>query len=77
MSDHFAITMTFDMPQLPPPPPPPPRWNQEEADWATSQNHITNWWTNYNPPDDVDQLEKDIIQAFHNHMRRERKQMKT
>ena len=39
-SDHFAVNIDLNLPQLPPIPPPPPRWNQDLADWSVFSDHI-------------------------------------
>ena len=64
-SDHFAINIELNLPQLPPIPPPPPRWNQDQADWSIFSNYIENWIENYQPPNDIDIFEQDIIKLFH------------
>ena len=64
-SDHFAININIEMPQLPPIPPPPPRWNQDLADWSVFRNTIEQWAESYEPPDDIDLFESDLIKAFH------------
>ena len=53
------------MPQLPPIPPPPPRWNQEQANWEIYQKTIEEWEAQYEPPNDIHQLEKDFAEAIH------------
>ena len=64
-SDHFAINIKIDMPQLPPIPPPPPRWNQEQADWKIFQNTIKHWAQTYTPPQNINTFEKELVKAFH------------
>ncbi|XP_068204678.1 uncharacterized protein [Palaemon carinicauda] len=66
ISDHFATVTELEMQQLPPIPPPPPRWNQELADWVCFRLAIEEWVVSYIPPEDIDQLEKDLVDAFHN-----------
>ena len=64
-SDHFGITAQIKLPTIPPPPPPPPRWNLALANWSKFRQYLERWVQNYTPPDDVDILEADIVQAFH------------
>ena len=64
-SDHFAINIQLDLPQLPPIPPPPPRWNQDLANWQAFQNSIQNWVETYTPADDINTFESDLIKALH------------
>ena len=42
-SNHFAINIELNLPQLLPIPPPLPRWNQDQADWDNSKNYIEEW----------------------------------
>ena len=64
-SDHFAVNIKLDLPQLPPIPPPPPRWNQDLADWSIFQRTLEQWIENYVPPNDIDQFEMDVVHAVH------------
>ena len=64
-SDHFGISLNMQLPQLPAPPPPPPRWNHEKANWVLFQNHLEEWHQAYQPPTDINQLEADLVSAFH------------
>ncbi|XP_068233494.1 uncharacterized protein [Palaemon carinicauda] len=66
ISDHFATVTELEIQQLPPIPPPPPRWNQYLVDWIYFKQAIEEWAVSYNPPEDIDQLEKDLVDAFHN-----------
>ena len=65
MSDHYATCTSLQLQPLPPPPPPPARWNQEKADWNKFQQSLTLWFSNYAPPQNINQLEADITAAFH------------
>ena len=65
MSDHFATVTEIEMPQLPPIPPPPPRWDLSTADWGIFQRELLHWAENYTLPDDINQLEQDLTNAFH------------
>lgn len=64
MSDYFALSIRVQLPQLPPIPPPPPRWNQELADWTAFRGSLETWLRDYNPPDDIDQLELELVAAI-------------
>ena len=64
-SDHFAIDIQLELPQLPPIPAPPPRWNQELADWTIFQRAMESWAENYAPPEDINQQTLDLEAAFH------------
>ena len=64
-SDHFATRTKIDIQTLPPLPPPPPRWNQSLADWGTFQKELEKWARDYDPPDDIDQLEADLQDTIH------------
>ncbi|KAG7172009.1 hypothetical protein Hamer_G000981 [Homarus americanus] len=55
-SDHFATTTTLRMELLPPPPRPPPRWNTKKANWKLYQDELQKWYSNYEPAEDIDQL---------------------
>ena len=65
MSDHYATITELDAPQLPPIPPPPPRWNQDLANWVVFRLALEEWAAHYVPPEDIDQLEKDLVEAIH------------
>ena len=65
-SDHFATRAKIDIQTLPPIPPPPPRWNQDQADWNIFQSELEKWANEYDPPQDMDQLELDLNGAIHN-----------
>ena len=47
-------------------PPPSPRWNQDLADWNIFQSELEKWANEYDPPQDMDQLELDLNGATHN-----------
>ena len=64
-SDHFAIDIKSNLPQLPPIPPPPPRWNQDLADWEIFKNYMEGWVENYDIPNNIDDFEGDLVRAFH------------
>ncbi|XP_066945256.1 uncharacterized protein [Macrobrachium rosenbergii] len=66
VSDHFATMTELEMQQLPPIPPPPPRWNQDLANWVIFRLALEEWAAQYTPPEDIDQLEKDLVDAIHN-----------
>ena len=63
-SDHFATRTKIDIQTLPPIPPPPPRWNQDLADWNIFQSELEKWANEYDPPQDMDQLELDLKAPF-------------
>ncbi|KAG7164277.1 hypothetical protein Hamer_G003426 [Homarus americanus] len=63
-SDHFATTTTLRMEQLPPPPRPPPRWNTKKANWKLYQDGLQKWFSNYEPAEDIDQLNQDLTDAI-------------
>ena len=65
MSDHYATCASLNMPQLPPIPPPPPTWNQNMADWHIFQTNIRNWAEQYEPSEDINQLELDLKVAIY------------
>ena len=65
VSDHFAVFTKLELEQLPPIPPPPPRWNQDTADWDSFRGHLETWKSNYEPPEDTDRLEDDLVKALH------------
>ncbi|KAG7157142.1 putative RNA-directed DNA polymerase from mobile element jockey-like 52, partial [Homarus americanus] len=63
-SDHFAKTTTLRMELLPPPPRPPPRWNTKKANWKLYQGELEKWFSNYEPAEDIDQLNQDVTGAI-------------
>ncbi|KAG7172351.1 hypothetical protein Hamer_G009726 [Homarus americanus] len=63
-SDHFATTTTLRMELLPPPPRPPPRWNTKKANWKLYQDELQKWFSNYEPAEDIDQLNQDLTGAI-------------
>ncbi|KAG7169518.1 putative RNA-directed DNA polymerase from mobile element jockey-like 55, partial [Homarus americanus] len=63
-SDHFAKTTTLRMELLPPPPRPPPRWNSKKANWKLYQDEFQKWYSNYEPAEDIDQLNQDLTDAI-------------
>ena len=64
-SDHFATRTKVDIQTLPPLPPPPPRWNQNLADWSIFQSELEKWAIEYDPPQNIDQLESDLQETIH------------
>ena len=65
-SDHFAVQTSLTLGKMPPPPPPPKRWNHSKADWSKFKHSINEWIATYRPADDIDQLEKDFVEALQN-----------
>ncbi|KAG0713960.1 putative RNA-directed DNA polymerase from transposon X-element [Chionoecetes opilio] len=63
-SDHYAVTTTLRIALLLPPRHPPPRWNVHRADWVKFQAVLDEWWARYEPPDDLDQRERDLTAAI-------------
>ena len=63
-SDHFATLTTINIQKLPNLPPPPPGWNFNKADWEKFQKAIQNWKNAYQPPADINQLERDLTEAI-------------
>ncbi|KAG7164024.1 putative RNA-directed DNA polymerase from mobile element jockey-like 53, partial [Homarus americanus] len=63
-SDHFATTTTLRVELLPPPPRPPPRWNSKKANWKLYQDQLQKWYSNYEPAEDIDQLNQDLTDAI-------------
>ncbi|KAG7156187.1 putative RNA-directed DNA polymerase from mobile element jockey-like 56 [Homarus americanus] len=63
-SDHFATTTTLRMELLPPPPRPPPRGNTKKANWKLYQDELQKWFSNYEPAEDIDQLNQDLTGAI-------------
>ena len=51
---------------MPPLPPPPKRWNHSKADWPKFKHSINDWIATYRPADDINQLEKDLVEALQN-----------
>ena len=62
-SDHFGVVTALRV-KLPPRVVLPPRWNTKKADWLTFQKVIEEWWANYVPSLDLDQLEADYTAAL-------------
>ena len=65
ISDHFATLTNINVPQLPPPHPYSKRWNQNKADWGIFKQALSSWYQQYTPPNNIDQLETDLKNAFH------------
>ena len=65
-SDHFAVQTSLTLSKMPPPPPPPKRWNHSKADWPKFKHSVNEWIATYRPADDIDQLEKDFVDALQN-----------
>ena len=65
-SDHFAVQTSLTLSKMPPPPPPPKRWNHSKADWPKFKHSINEWIVTYRPAEDIDQLEKDFVEALQN-----------
>ncbi|KAG7165507.1 RNA-directed DNA polymerase from mobile element jockey-like 37, partial [Homarus americanus] len=63
-SDHFATTTTLRIELLPPPPRPPPRWNTKKVNWKLYQDELQKWFSNYEPAEDIDQLNQDLTGAI-------------
>ncbi|KAG7156895.1 putative pol-like 35 [Homarus americanus] len=63
-SDHFATTTTLRMELLPPPPGPPPRWNTKKANWKLCHQKLKKWYSNYEPAEDIGQLNQDFTDAI-------------
>ncbi|MEL6606397.1 MAG: endonuclease/exonuclease/phosphatase family protein [Cyanobacteria bacterium J06614_10] len=63
-SDHYATSYTIKLARLPPLPPPPSKWKQEMANWDRFQDHLTTWHASYDPPEDEDALENDLVAAM-------------
>ncbi|KAG7164303.1 putative pol-like 26 [Homarus americanus] len=64
ISDHFATTTTFKMQLHPSPSRPPPRWNTKKANWKLYQDELQKWFSNYEPTEDIDQLNQDLTDAI-------------
>ncbi|KAG7160464.1 hypothetical protein Hamer_G001723 [Homarus americanus] len=62
--DHFATTTTLRVELLPPPPRPPPRGNTKKANWKLYQDELQKWYSNYEPAEDIDQLNQDLTDAI-------------
>lgn len=64
-SDHFAINITLK--DAPPyhPPLPPPSWNVKKINWSCFRQELDRWSEQYVPPRDVNQAERDLVNAFH------------
>ncbi|MEJ1784611.1 hypothetical protein SMA53_23425, partial [Escherichia coli] len=62
-SDHYAIAtslrVTFSLPPLP-----PPRWDTRREDWVKFRSVLDEWWEAYEPPEDLDQRERDLTEAI-------------
>ena len=65
-SDHFVVQTSLTLSKMPPPPLPPKRWNHSKADWPKFKRSIDEWRTTYRPADNIDQLEKDLVEALQN-----------
>ena len=65
-SNHFMVQTSLTLSKMPPPPPPPKRWNHSKADWPEFKHSINEWIVTYRPADDIDQLEKDLVEALQN-----------
>ena len=65
-SDSFAVQTSLTLSKMPPPPPPPKRWNHSKADWPKFKHSINDWIATYRPADDINQLEKDLVEALQN-----------
>ena len=65
-SDHFAVQTSMTLSKMPPPPPPPKRWNHSKADWPKFKHSINEWIATHRPADNIDQLEKDLVEALQN-----------
>lgn len=63
-SDHFATVITLDTPRLRLPPV-IPRWNTKRANWTNFTSFLDEWSVTYNPSEDVDTLEADLVNAIH------------
>jgi len=64
-SDHLATITTVRIPRVTLPPP-IPRWNLKKANWPLFTDAMEKWASNYIPPSDATQLEKDFTNAIHN-----------
>jgi len=64
-SDHLATITTVRIPRVTLPPP-KPRWNLKKANWPLFTDAMEKWASNYIPPSDATQLEKDFTNAIHN-----------
>ncbi|XP_069992820.1 uncharacterized protein [Penaeus vannamei] len=60
-SDHFAVTVTIDTPRIPSPPP-TLKW---KANWHLYTQSMETWACSFDPPNNIDQLESEIVQAIH------------
>ena len=65
-SDHFAVQISLTLSKMPPPPLPPKRWNHSKVDWHKFKHSVDEWITTYQPADDINQLEKDLVEALQN-----------
>ena len=65
-NDHFAVQTSLTLSNMPPPPPLPKRWNHSKADWPKFKHAVDEWLMMYQPASDIDQLEKDLVEALQN-----------
>ncbi|ROT69722.1 pol [Penaeus vannamei] len=63
-SDHFASTITVDLPRLQRRAP-EPRWNFRRADWHEFSYLMEEWAETHVPAHDLEDQEKEIVAALH------------
>ncbi|KAG7175947.1 hypothetical protein Hamer_G025876, partial [Homarus americanus] len=59
---HHLVELLTDL--LSPPPHLPPRWNTKRANWIVYQDELQKWYSNYEPAEDIDQLNQDLTDAI-------------
>ena len=63
-SDHFAVTTKLEVITIPSPPIPPKR-NIKKAKWSVFQKKMEEWASTYEISQDINKIEKDLVQAIH------------
>lgn len=64
-SDHFAVNITLEDSAPEYFTLPPPKWNIKHINWPTFQQELDTWSETYITPDDINEAEKNLVQAFH------------
>ncbi|KAK8373769.1 hypothetical protein O3P69_011698 [Scylla paramamosain] len=64
-SDHFAVNITLEDSAPEYLTLPPPKRNIKHINWPTFQQELDTWSETYITPDDINEAEKNLVQAFH------------
>ncbi len=62
-SDHYATCTTINLAKIDPPPHTPRRC-YHKADWKSFQRHLEEWYHEFEAPEDLDEMEKEITEAI-------------